>query len=173
MFPPSRASRARKGTITVSHSDPFALCAVISWTALASAGSVSRTSSRLRRRVKAKSASDSCRASAAAAALSSFSRLFANLPQQIQPVRDDSAANGFPLDLKLVTIGLSKSRQLIVGDSEHFPQYSHDFVARIRIDHDREQRRKPRVRRMLGLTITFGLNFDRNLLLEQRIADCP
>ena len=98
---------------------------------------------------------------------------FANLPQQIQPVRNDSAPIDFSLDLKLVAIGLSKSRQLVVGDSEHFPQHSHDFVARIRIDHDREQRRKPRVRRMLGLTITFGLDFDRNLLLEQRIADCP
>jgi hypothetical protein len=97
---------------------------------------------------------------------------FANLPQQIQPVRNDSAPVGFPLDLKLVAIGLSKSRQLVVGDSEHFPQHSHDFVARIRIDHDREQRREPRVRRMLGLTITFGLDLDRNLLLEQRIADC-
>ena len=80
MFPPSRASRARNGTMTASHSDPFALCAVISWIASACAGSVSRILSKLRRSVSAKSASDSCRASAAAAAPSSFSSSFTESP---------------------------------------------------------------------------------------------
>src|SRR5207249_6636513 len=44
---------------------------------------------------------------------------FTNLPQQIQPIRNDSAPAGFPLDLKFVAIPLSKSRQLVIGDSEH------------------------------------------------------
>ena len=98
---------------------------------------------------------------------------FPNLPQQIQPSRNDSASGGLLLDLKLVAIALSKSCQLVVGDSKHFPQHSHDFVARIWIDHDCEQRREPRVCRMLGLTITFRLDFDWNLLFEQRIANRP
>ena len=96
----------------------------------------------------------------------------ANLPQQIQLVRNNSASGGFPLDLKLVAITLSKSRQLVIGASEHFSQHSHDFVARIRMDHDREQRREPRVRRMLALTIAFRLDLDRNFLFEQFIANC-
>src|SRR6266699_3919105 len=119
MFPPSRASRARNGTMTASHSDPFALCAVISWIASACAGSVSRILSKLRRSVSA------------------------------------------------------KSHKLVVRDSEHLSQHSHDFVARIWIGHDCEQRREPRVRRMFGLTITFRLDLHRNLLFGQRIANRP
>src|SRR5438094_9704 len=78
--PTSLASPARNGTITQSHSDPFALCAVISWIASACAGSVSRILSKLRRSVSAKSASDSCRPSADAAALSSFSSSLTESP---------------------------------------------------------------------------------------------
>src|SRR4029077_8477165 len=78
-----------------------------------------------------------------------------NSPQQIQCAVNSSAPGDCMLELKLVTVSLSKSRQLIVGQSKYFSQHTDDFVARVWIDHDREQRRKPRIRRMLGLPITF------------------
>ena len=89
---------------------------------------------------------------------------FANLPQQIQYVDNNTAPGGFSLDLEFVSVSLSKSRELVVRESENLSQRSDYFVARSRIDHDGEQCREPRVRWMFGLTITFRLDLDGNFL---------
>src|SRR5215813_10946676 len=93
-----------------------------------------------------------------------------NSPNEIQRAGDSSVPGDFMLDLKLVAVSLSKSRQLIVRQSEHFSQHPDDFVARVWIDHDSEQCREPRVGRMLTLPVTFGLDLYWYSFFEQGAA---
>ena len=67
-------------------------------------------------------------------------------------------------------ITLPKSRQLVVRQPEDFAQHADDFVARLRIDHNREQRGQPRICGIFTLPVTLRLDFDCKIDIEQRVT---
>src|SRR5262249_24030144 len=91
---------------------------------------------------------------------------------QIQRVGNQTTPLSAAVDPESVAVALSKTSQLVVRNPEDFAKHTGNFVTRVRIDHDREERGQPGIGRLFRLTIAFGLDFDWNLLPQQCVSQC-
>ena len=85
----------------------------------------------------------------------------------IQDVGDGAASAGFLCDLETCPDALGKACQFVIGETEDFAQDARDFVVRVGIHHDGEQRGQPGVGWVLRLEIRFRLHLGGKTDIQQ------